>query len=67
MTEEQTNELAKQIEIEIGDERQFLLVIVESDGEKGTEFRVATNANKANMENILKIIDEDLKPQVEAM
>jgi hypothetical protein len=43
------------------------LVVIGKNSGGGCEFKAASNANKQNAQNIFKIINEDLKPKVEAM
>ncbi len=66
MTEEQAMNLGKYIEIEIGEDAQFLLVVIEKDSVGGSNFRAISNASKKNAQHILRIIEQDIKPQIEA-
>jgi hypothetical protein len=65
MTDEQLTILGRAIEIEIGDEREFLLVVIGPDAKYGTRFDVATNANKPNALNICKWVGTVLNQTVQ--
>jgi hypothetical protein len=66
MTDEQPS-ILKANEIEIGDEREFLLVVIGPDTKRGTRFDVATNANKPNALNVCKWVGTVLKQTVQEL